>query len=164
VKNIFTPEFIGKSLIQIVGIGIIVFLIQGYFNNKWQPVTASNVLRKQNSITSKKDVYFEAINIATRELSGYDFHGPKIPDNYIRNIGTTLPTEFEINSCLTRLYIFSDNPQVINSFKRLFSKGNNPIEENIKLIKYIRLDLVGDNKLDANKYEYIQMSRDTTAH
>ena len=161
MKNIFTPA-VKNVLFESVFIALLVFGLQNYLQKLWAPDIAGATLKKQNYISAKKDVYFEAINIVTKELSGYDFHMPKEPKNYVRNIGATLPSEFEINSCLNRLYIYSNNEEIISSFKNIFRKGYNPIEQNINLIKNIRQDLGSNNSLLLDNYEYVSISRDTT--
>ena len=159
MKKIFTSEFIAQIFLQFIILGLFMTCVQ----YKLAPLTAAEILKQQNYISSKKDIYFEAINLVTRELSGYDFHVlPDTTKNYARIKGTTLPTEFEINSCLNKLYLFSNNETIINSFKKNFAKGYNPIEQNIIMVKAIRLDLGGDGNSMLNDYQYVQISRDTT--
>ena len=162
MTNLITPK-LKDTLFQSVFIALLVFLLQNYLLKLWAPGTAAETLKQQNYISSKKDAYFDAINLVTRELSGYDFYVAfDTIKNYSRIKGTTLPTEFEINWCLNKLYLFSNDEVIINSFKRIFAKGYNPIEENITMIKAIRQDLGGNNESMLNNYQYVQMSRDTT--
>jgi len=162
MSNLFTPK-LKDTLFQSVFIALLVFLLQNYLVKLWAPGTAAETLKQQNYISSKKDAYFDAINLVTRELSGYDFHVAfDTIKNFSRIKGTTLPTEFEINSCLNKLYLFSNDEVIINSFKRIFAKGYNPIEQNIIMTKYIRKDLGGYENAMLNNYQYVQMSRDTT--
>ena len=162
MKNILTPE-LRNALFQSIFIALLVFFLQNFLLKLWAPGTAAEILKQQNYISSKKDTYFDAINLVTRELSGYDFHATvDTTKNYARIKGTTLPTEFEINSCINKLYLFSNNQDIITSFKRIFTKGYNPIDQNIILIKSIRIDLGGTDYSMLDNYEYVQISRDTT--
>ena len=118
MKKIFTSEFIGQFILQVIAIGIVVFLIQGYFNNKWQPLTAAE----------------------------------------------TYPNDIEINSCFSKLCIYSDNPKIPLSYQRLFLNDTaiRPVFEMTTFINLVRQDLgYGDAIIDttADRYKFIQTHR-----
>ena len=166
MKNIFTPE-IKKTLFESVFIALLVFLTQNYLQKLWVPDTAAETLKRENYISSKKDTYFETINIVNRIFSDFKFSNIKNDSNYVRLKGTTYPTEFEVNSCLSKLYLYTDNEQIISSFKKIcaFKNGisGDIVKSNIELLKNIKSDLAGksDSKI-IDTYEYIMVNRDTT--
>ena len=48
MKKIFTPEFFGQIFIQVILIGIVLFFLHSYYQNKWTPLTAAETLKKEN--------------------------------------------------------------------------------------------------------------------
>lgn len=165
MKNIFTPEFIGRFLLEVIAIGIIVFLIQGYFNNKWQPLTAAETLKRENFLNAKRDVYYEAINILNRNLANTDFTvNGKITDTTNRNIGGTYPTDIEINNCFSKLCIYSDNPEIPLTYQKMFLMNSTvrPVLEMVTFINLVRKDLgYGGAIIDTtgDRYKFIQTHR-----
>jgi len=168
MNNPFTPS-VKKTLFESVFIALLVFLSQNFLQKLWAPTTAAETLKKENYISAKKETYFEAINIANRVFSDFKLTDAKQDTKYVRLRGTTYPTEFEINSCLSKLYLYTDNPTIITSFKKIcsFKDGNagDIVKSNIELLRNIKSDLSGKSDSEIiDTYEYIMVNRDTTFH
>lgn len=165
MKNIFTSEFTGRLIIESVALGIVVFLIQGYFNNKWQPITAAETLKRENFLNAKRDIYFEAINILNRNLAYTLFTvDGKLVDTTNRNIGSTYPSDTEINSCFSKLCIYSDNPEIPLIYQKMFLSGSSrrPILQMVTFINLVRQDLGYGNAIidtTGDRYKFIQTHR-----
>lgn len=165
MKKIFNSEFFSKVILEAIIIGIIVFLIQGYFNNKWQPLTAAETLKKENFLNAKRDTYYEAINILNRNLANSSFTiDGQLADTSNKNIGGAYPTDVEINSCFSKLCIYSDNPEIPVTYQRLFlnDKNSKPILEMVTFINLVRKDLgYGSAIIDTvgDRYKFIQSHR-----
>ncbi|WP_416438627.1 hypothetical protein [Phnomibacter sp. MR] len=100
------------EFVKIIVFGLFVFLIQAYFTNSWGPTTAAETLKKENYINSKREAYFDAINLVNREISGFNFNLNIDTSKFKRIKGSSLPTEYEVNSSLTKLHLYSDNPEI----------------------------------------------------
>jgi hypothetical protein len=165
MKKIFTSEFIGKIILEVIAIGIVVFLIQGYFNNKWQPLTAAETLKRENFLNAKRDAYYEAINILNRNLAYTQFTvDGKLADTANRNIGGSYPSDIEINNCFSKLCIYSDNSQIPLTYQKLFLNDSTtrPVLEMVTFIKLVRQDLgYGEAIIDTtgDRYKFIQTHR-----
>lgn len=166
MKKILTPEFLGQMLIQVVFIGIILFFLHNYYQRKWTPLTAAETLKKENLLNSKRDIYFEAIDILNRNLANTDFtvHG-RLSDTSNRRRGGAYPTELEVNSCFSKLCIYSDNEEIPLTFYKLFDTNDRnarPILQMSIFINLLRKDLgYGDAIIDTvqDRYKFIQIHR-----
>lgn len=168
MNKLFTPT-VKKVLFESVFIALLVFLTQNYLQRLWAPETAARTLKKENYISSKRDSYFEAINIVDRAFSGFKFTDDSAASNIIRIKGTTYPTEYEVNSCLSKLYLYTNNQDIINSFKNIFlfkdGTAGNFVKYKIQMLKAIKSDLSDErNSKIINTYEYIMVNTDTTFH
>lgn len=154
------------EFVKIIVYGLFVYLIQAYFTNSWGPTTAAETLKKENYINAKRDTYYQALDIVNREISGFNFNLNIDTVKYKRMKGATLPTEFEVNSCLAKLHIYSNNDEIINSYKKIFAfKGglsDSVIHYQITLLKNIKKDLSDVKSAAISNYEYIVVNRDTT--
>jgi hypothetical protein len=164
MSKIFTPELLSGFLIQILFSGILLFFVQHYFENKWAPTTAAETLKKENQLNAKRDVYFQAIDLINRYLSYIDFVEPGKPlDTTNRLRGAAYPTEIEVNSCFTKLCIYSDNKQIPLSFRDIFvppSPNFRLINEMITLVALMRTDVGKDGALTSvEDYKFIQIHR-----
>lgn len=161
--NIFTREFSIRVIIEVILLGIVVFFVQNHFQNKWQPLTAAETLKKENFLNAKRDVYFQAIELANRAVGNSDLYEPgKNKIDRPRNIGSKYPTEIEVNSCFSKLCIYSDDKEIILLFKEIFLPINTtrPIAVLEDLINLMRKDLgygKGIISLETNEYQYIQI-------
>lgn len=164
MKNIFTPG-VRNVIFESVFISLLVFFLQNYLQKLWAPDAAAEVLKKQNYIAAKKDVYFEALNLVTRSYSSVNFNSKVDSTHWARIRGTVPPNEFEVNSCLNRLYIYSDNLEIPKYYKKIFSLNSQNqdslIYYNIMLVENIKKDLANNNISILHDYEYIQVNRDT---
>lgn len=166
MRKIFTSEFIGQLIIQIALSGVILFFLHGYFQNKWLPITAAETLKKENFLNAKRDTYFEAIDILNRNLANSDFTiNGVLQDTTNRKRGGIYPTELEINSCFSKLCIYSDDKQIPITFYKLFDTNNKnlkPILEMSIFINLVRKDLgYGVAIIDTtqDRYKFIQVHR-----
>ena len=165
MKKIFTPEFIGQFILQVIAVGIIIFLVQGYFNNKWQPLTAAETLKKENFLNAKRDTYYQAIDILNRNLAHTSFTvGGKLVDTINSNIGGSYPSDIEINTCFSKLCIYSDNPKIPLTYQKLFLNDTamKPVLEMVTFINLVRQDLgYGVAIIDTagDRYKFIQTHR-----
>ncbi|MDT8318649.1 MAG: hypothetical protein RQ824_11780 [bacterium] len=115
------------------------------------PLTAAAVLKAENYQNSKREAYYEAINILTRFTASVPWSGPDIPTD--RDMEEDRPLESEVNACIAKISIFTDNPDIplayINAFQSM-----HPIALG-KLIELMRKDLgYGDLPFSAEDYLY----------
>ena len=79
-------------------------------------------------------------------------------DNTNRNPGGEYPNGLEINSCFSKLCIYSDDKEVLNLYRKLFltrDSTSRPILDMRNFIIHLRKDLgYGDIKIDPRKDEY----------
>jgi hypothetical protein len=165
MKKIFTPEM-KKVLFESVLVALLVFLSQNFLLKLWAPSTAAETLKQENYINSKKETYYEAINLMTRSFAMITFDSVKMKPNYVRTRGATYPSEFELNSCLSKLYLYTDNKDIIDSYKKIVSFKTGELVDTlifyqVKFLSNIKNDLSG-GKLTISNYEYIVTTIDTT--
>jgi hypothetical protein len=166
MKKIFTSDFIAGALLQVVLLGVIVFFIQKHFENKWAPLTAEETLRRENYLNAKRDVYFQAIDILNRALANSEFieNGRKSHPSD-RNRGGKYPTELEVNSCFSKLCVYSSNKEILKAYRKLFDTNDKqlkPILEMGKSINLLRKDLGYENIIVdpyQNEYQFIEIHR-----
>jgi len=159
MKEVFSSEFFVRVIIEVLLLGVVVFFIQRYFENKWAPLTAAETLKKENFLNAKRDTYFEAISILNRALINDSFiENGKVSDNLNRNPGSEYPNDLEINSCFSKLCIYSDDKEVLDLYRKLFlarDSTSRPILDMRNFIIHLRQDLgYGDIKIDPTKDEY----------
>jgi hypothetical protein len=166
MKKIFTTEFWGQIIIQFIIGGLILFFLQSYYKNKWAPMTAAETLKKENFLNSKRDTYFQAIDILNRNLANSEFiENGVASDTANRKRGGDYPTELEINSCFSKLCIYSDDEKIPLTFYKLFDtndKSLRPILEMSIFINLVRKDLdYGNAIIDTtqDRYKFIQVHR-----
>lgn len=133
---------------------------------KQVPLTAAETLKRENFLNAKRDTYFEAITILNRDLAHTDFTvDGKLADTTNRNIGGTYPTDIEINSCFSKLCIYSDNPQIPLTYQKIFNTSDptiKPVLEMVTFINLVRQYLgYGDAIIDTigDRYKFIQTHR-----
>lgn len=163
MKKIFSGEFWGQLIIQVLILGIILFFLQSYYKNRWAPMTAAETLKKENFLNAKRDTYFEAINLLNRVLANTIFTvNGKVVDTLKRNTGGKYPNDIEINTCFSKLCIYSDNAQIPMIYQKLFTESDpnvKPILEMVTFVNLVRKDLgYGDPIIDTigDRYKFIQ--------
>jgi len=163
MKEIFNTELVVRICIEIIIFGFVVFFIQSYFENKWKPLTAAETLRRENFLNAKRDVYFEAIELANRVIGQFGLRQPGEPKvKKVRNVGSEFPTEFEVNTCFAKLCIYSDNKEIIRSFKEIIKTPDEskPVAALETFVNLLRKDLgYGEAIIGRDEYEYIQIVR-----
>jgi hypothetical protein len=168
--KVFDPKFIWQLIIQALFIGIVVTLAQTYFQSKFQPTTALETLRVQTNLNSKKEVYFQAMELMNRHLAFTDFTvNGKLMDTTHRIRGTKYPSEYEINSCFSKLCVYCEDNDIVLAYWHFFVDKNRnnvgPIKRMREFVGLIRKDLGnGDITIDTTKdqYQYIVSHRDTS--
>lgn len=154
------PEWLQQLLTSAAVTGASIWVIQKYllakikhdFDLKLErikPLTAEDTLRRQNYLNSKRDAYFEATQILCRHMEAAEWNGPDVPADRI--VGDVKPTESEINGCLAKLALYSDDPQIAQEFMNCFLTVS-PASLGIFLNR-LRMDL-GYDKLPTNPEEY----------
>ncbi|HMO40447.1 MAG TPA: hypothetical protein PKE17_13620 [Saprospiraceae bacterium] len=169
-KNILqSQDFWAKAILEFAILGIILFMFQKYFEHRLSPLTASETLKRENFLNAKRDVYYEAIEIANREYAFIDFTDAagKVMTNYQRDRGTKKPTEFEVNTCFSKLCIYSDDEKIPRLFKQFFLHDPNgkPIQVLEDFVNLLRKDLgYGDGiiKPRTDEYQYISIGMKDT--
>lgn len=126
--------------------------IKHYFDLRLEnlkPLTAEETLKRQNYLNSKRDVFFDAISIVSRHLEAVPWSGPDIPkDRYIRDVR---PDEYEVNTCLAKLSLYSDDPKIPDEFLNCF--GNATAVSLGHFVNRLRMDL-GYGELTSNPEDY----------
>jgi hypothetical protein len=161
----FDPEFWTRIIIDVILLGFISVGFGSWLNYKYgkklkelEPLKAEQILRKENYLNSKRDVFFELIGLINRRLASSKWNGPQVPKN--RTVENTKPTEVEINSCFSKLNLYVDNKVILEKYPYLFSGDSNPVEVG-KFISLLRNDLgYGDSIINSEKYSYIFNSKD----
>lgn len=163
----FENEFWIRILIDVVLLGFISIGFGGWLNFKYgkklkefEPLTAEQILKKENYLNSKRDVFFELIQLINRSLASMTltWNGSQVPKSRVTE--NTRPTEVEINSCFSKLNLYVDNREILEKFPFLFSGNTSPVDIG-NFISLLRKDLgYGDSIIDSEKYPYVFNSKD----
>ncbi|MBE7689022.1 hypothetical protein [Tenacibaculum finnmarkense] len=156
----FNSEFLVRIIIDVVLIGFVSVGFGSWLNYKYgkklkelEPQTAEQILRKENYLNSKRDVFFEVIELINRRFASSEWNGPQVPNN--RTIENTRPTEVEINSCYSKLNLYVDDKLILEKYPYLFSGDSNPVEIG-DFMSLLRTDLgYGKSMIDSENYPYI---------
>lgn len=169
IKILQSQDFWAKAILEIIILGVVLFVFQKYFEHRLRPLTASETLKRENFLNAKRDVFYEAIEIANREYAYIDFTDAtgKVMTNYPRDRGTSKPTEFEVNTCFAKLCIYSDKKEIPILFKQFFLHDPNakPIQILEDFVNLLREDLgygEGIIKPRTDEYQYISIGKNDT--
>ena len=145
-------------------VGAAIWLIQKYIISrighdfakkleKLKPLTAEETLRRENFLNAKRDAYYEVTKIAVQELASQKvWLGEGVPSH--RNVESKSPTEFEINSAMGKIALFSDTSEISQLFLKIF-KGPSPADLGL-LLSAMRSDLgYGYASIAPEVYPYI---------
>ena len=128
----FDTEFWIRIIIDVVLIGFISVGFGSWLNFKYgkklqelEPLTAEQILRKENYLNSKRDVFFELIGLVNRRFASSEWNGPQVLKN--RTVEHTKPSEVEINSCFSKLNLYVDNKVILEKYPYLFAGDSNPV-------------------------------------
>lgn len=127
------PDWLQHVLTSATVTGASIWIIQKYllvkikhdFDLKLErikPLTAEETLRRQNYLNSKRDAYFEAAATLCRHLEAAEWNGPDVPKDRITT--GSRPTEAEINGCLAKLALYSDDPEIAKGFMVAFQNAS----------------------------------------
>ncbi|MCO6059827.1 hypothetical protein NG726_24595 [Pseudomonas sp. MOB-449] len=138
--------------------GLIAFLVP-YLNRRGEhradlesmPVTASAVLRVENHLNAKRDAYYEAITVLTRFSASVTWSGPDVPIDRVPE--SNRPLESEVNSCVAKLSMFSDDSDIPLEYIKSF-QDMSPVTLG-RVIDLMRRDLgYGSLPFDYDCYLY----------
>ena len=160
----FNKEFWTRIIIDVLLIGIISVAFGSWLNYKYnkklkdyEPLTAEKILRKENYLNSKRDVFYEVIQLLSKSLASTNWTGPEAPKNRVAE--NSKPTEVEINSCFSKLCLYVDNKEILERFPYLFSSDSSPATIG-SYISLLRQDLgYGESIIDSAKFPYIFNSK-----
>ncbi|WP_340075330.1 hypothetical protein [Leptobacterium sp. I13] len=157
-------EFWDRVIIDVVLLGIVSVILGKWVNYKFEkklkdhePLTAEQVLRRENYLNSKREVFFEVIILISRNLASTKWSGPGAPEKRIPYMDT--PNEVEINSCYAKLNLYVDDNKILKKYPFFFSGKPTPVDI-AEYIGLLRKDLgYGDSIITSNEYNYIFNSR-----
>lgn len=145
--------YIIKQIITIGILGGIMLGIQKCSNDSSAPRIASEILKQQNLVNEKKQVFSEGIDIILKHIS----------HSYITQVNKVTmgvrPTALEENSCLIKLYIYSINQDIPKQFKKIllpFKNKENVVDEFTKFLSLLSIELGNkDVIIDPKEFEFI---------
>ncbi|MFN8207302.1 MAG: hypothetical protein U0T82_07825 [Bacteroidales bacterium] len=142
-----------KEIVSIFILGMLMFWIQKCSNDSSGPKIASEILKQQNIVNDKKETFAEAVDIGLRHIS-YAY----LSQVTIVKMGTK-PSALEENSCLIKLYIFSNNQEIPKQFKKVLlplNKGENIVVEFTKFLSLLSSEM-GNEKIliDPKEFKFI---------
>ncbi|MBL4701057.1 MAG: hypothetical protein JKX85_07350 [Phycisphaeraceae bacterium] len=144
---------------------IAILIIQAYILNrskhnfdlkleKLKPLTAEDILRRQNFLNSKRDAFFDEVDIVCKHLGSVPWNGPDIPMD--RVLSGDRPSESEVNTCQAKLAIYSDDPEILEKFQKCFGKASSVLVG--EFLNQLRKDLGYEAlKVEPGNYKYIFM-------
>src|SRR4051812_38369150 len=119
-----TKEFLLTLIVQFIFSGILLFLVQQFIDRKF----SSGKLERQNFINAKKELYFQAIEIAYREMAFTGYINPAdnqpINNTFRRIQGLNPPSEVELNLIYGKLFLFATNKAIPEAFFDLITHKN----------------------------------------
>lgn len=154
--EVFNKSFWWTIIINTLFTGIFVYCLHLWFDNKFKV----SYLKEENFINKKRDIYFEVLNVATKYLSADDWANDtaKASRNFVRPIDN-MPSESEINLCVSKLAIYSDDLNIPLCFYDIIKPNGN--KESVstklsKLSKLMRVDLgYGKSIIDTTNDNYL---------
>jgi hypothetical protein len=157
-------EFWIRIVADIVLFGLLGTAFSGWLNYKfnkklkgYEPLTAEEILKRENFLNSKREVFFELINLLNRSLASTTWSGPQVPLS--RKQEGTRPSEIEINSCFSKLCLYVDSKEILERFPYIFTGDISPFTVG-EFINLIRKDLgYGENIISPEKYPYVFNSK-----
>jgi len=137
-------------LVQIVVTGGVVVLSQTFIQNYF----AKEKLKNENFINSKKEAYFNAIEIAYREMAFTHYrdarNGKVISDSARLRERITRPNEVELNLAYGKLFLFSDNKEIPKNFYSIALKKGIDIDYLKRMMDAMRVELGDKDDIFAN--------------
>lgn len=101
-----------------------------------RPVIAEETLRRQNYLNSKRDAYYEAIDVITRHMNASDLSpSPEGRSGIGGNI-----TESEINAAKAKLALYAASASVVQ-YDSFFSETPNAVRTFAQFIELARVDM-----------------------
>ena len=118
-----------------------------------KPLTAEEILRRENYLNSKLAAYFDALNTVYKKFSAEDMLLTEGGTRY--SAKKEHPTETEINMAYGKMSLFCENVTILEQFLRIFAEQSSPADIGI-LINLMRLDLsYGGALIPAERFPYI---------
>jgi hypothetical protein len=144
---------VSQSLINLLLTGVLLFLFQTYCTNK----LIRDQQKEHDFMTSKKDAYSYAIEIAYKQIASMDYDKNALTGNPLppmkRNKGTLPPTELEINTAYSRLYLYAGDTSVLNAYYKIMvnNTGNYTPNDYLKeFLDAITTDLGNSDAVNKN--------------
>lgn len=139
--DIFNTDFFAKVIVEVILLGIGIHLFKLSTENKFK----LSYQKKENFINKKIDIYIEVVSVLTRYLSADTWTNDKVSTNpKFKRTLDNMPLESELNSCVFKLGLYSENKEIAKTFIKLINKSNNnenTINLLTKLINLMRQDL-----------------------
>lgn len=114
-----------------------------------KPLTAEETLRRENFLNAKRDAFYDAILVLSQFLEAVSWSGPNIPQD--RPVQGKRPTEAVVNTCLAKISMFCDDPEIPNAFLKCFQNAS-PVSLG-QFVNRLRQDL-GYKELPFDPNEY----------
>lgn len=155
------PELLQNMLASAVTTGAAIWIIEKYilgriqydFSRKMEslkPLTAEETLRRENFLNSKRDAFYEAVTIVNQFLEAVPWHGRDIPKD--RPIAGNRPSESAVNTCLAKISMFCNDPEIPTAFLSCFANAS-PVSIG-HFVNRLRRDLgYGDVPFDPDDYK-----------
>jgi hypothetical protein len=118
---------------------------------KVKPFTAEETLKKQNYINSKRETFFEALELLNKFHESTPWSGPDIPKD--RPISNTRPSESEVNTVVAKMALYSDSAVIVMKYLDCFNNASPVLIGH--LMNLMRIDL-GYGELPFNPDEYLR--------
>lgn len=150
------PDWLKLLLTNAALLALLGAVMQHYLSAKisqrLEPLTAEDVLRRQNFVNSKLAAFRQAADVVSRSLASQPWSGRDVPPE--RNASEERPSEAEINSSAAALALFSSDDRIRDAFIKCFQKAS-PADFGT-LIGLFREDLgYGKTPWRAEEYPYI---------
>ena len=117
LTNILTGENVGRIFIDFLLLVVEAAIIQ----HKIGPLTAAQTSMKENFINSKREAYYDAIKVLSRQFASTHLAGEGVPSSRLEE---QPPTESEINQTIMKLALFSENSEILEKHNALFIGKN----------------------------------------
>lgn len=143
-EKIFTSEFWLQVILNGIVSGIIVYVLQKLINLKFDPLTASETLKKENFLNAKRDVYFSAIKLINQYLANTEWTDLATGTALRASDKSQWPTSTEVNSCYSMLCIYTDNKKILEIYIDVFdsNRTNKPTTQLLsEFAELLRQDL-----------------------
>jgi len=142
----FRKELLWRILLDVLLVAVVA--VMGFWLN---PLQAESTLRRQNYLNSKRDAYYEAVDVMMRWMGAVDIS----PAPSWRVPQGTIPTERDVNLAKAKLVLFMDKEEVVAQFDSFFASSANTIRTFGQFVKLARMDMGYADWQLLGKYKYL---------